>query len=49
LYYCSCAAKTASKQRYIHASYHVAGMAFFEYCEYSFFSTDISGILGGLI
>jgi len=23
-------------------------MAFFEYDEYSFFSTDISGILGGL-
>jgi len=49
LYYCCCAAKTVGKQGYIHAFYQVAGMAFFEYCKYSFFSTDISGILGGLI
>jgi len=38
-----------NKQGYIHASYHVAEMAIFEYYEYSFFSTDISGISGGLI
>jgi len=49
LYYCCCAAKIVDKQGYIHASYHVAEMAIFEYYEYSFFSTDISGTLGGLI
>jgi len=32
----------------IYASYQVAEMAFFEYYKYSFFSTDSSGILGGL-
>jgi len=37
LYYCCCAAKTANKQGYIHASYQAAEMAFFEYYEYSFF------------
>jgi len=34
LYYCFCAAKTVNKQGYIHASYHVAEMAVFEYYEY---------------
>jgi len=28
LYYCCCAAKTANKQGYIHASYQAAEMAF---------------------
>ena len=39
LYYCCCAAKTVNKQDYIHASYQVAEMEFFEYYnyEYSFF------------
>jgi len=31
LYYCCCAAKTASKQGYIHSSYQVVEMVFFEY------------------
>jgi len=31
LYYCCCAAKTAIKQGYIHASYQAPEMAFFEY------------------
>jgi len=35
-YYCCCAAKTVNKQGYIHASYRVREMAFFEYYEYSF-------------
>jgi len=35
LYYCCCAAKTI-QQGYIHASYQVAEMAFFENYEYSF-------------
>jgi len=48
LYYCCCDAKTVNKQGFIHASYQVAEMAFFEYYEYSLFSTDISGILSGL-
>jgi len=29
LYYCCCAAKTANKQGYIHASYQAAEMAFY--------------------
>jgi len=33
LCYCYCAAKTVSKQGYIHASYQVAKMAIFEYYE----------------
>jgi len=31
LLYCCCAAKTANKQGYIHSSYQVAEMVFFEY------------------
>jgi len=37
LYYCCCAVKTVNKSGYIHASYHAAEMAIFEYYEYSFF------------
>jgi len=33
LYQCCCAAKTVNNQGYIHASYHVAEMAVFEYHE----------------
>jgi len=33
LYYCCCAAKAVDKQGYVHASYQVAEMAFFEYYE----------------
>jgi len=33
LYYCFCAAKTVNKQGHTHASYQVAEMGFFEYCE----------------
>jgi len=47
LYYCCCAAKTANEQGHIHASYQVAEMAFWSIMS-TFFSTDISGILGGL-
>jgi len=35
--YCCSVEKTVNKQAYIHASYHVAEMAIFEYYEYSFF------------
>jgi len=31
--FCCCAAKTVNKQGYIHASYQMAEMAFFEYYE----------------
>jgi len=37
LYYCCSAEETFNKQGYIHASYHVAEMAIFEYYECSFF------------
>jgi len=37
VHYWFCATKTVNKQVYIHASYHVAEMAIFEYYEYSFF------------
>jgi len=37
LYHCCSAEITVNKQGYIHASYHVAEMAIFEYYEYSFF------------
>jgi len=33
LYYCCCAAKTVNRQGYIHVSYLVAEMTFFEYYE----------------
>jgi len=48
LYYCCCAAKTVNKEGYIHASYQVAEMSFLIVLWVFIFSTDISGILGGL-
>jgi len=35
--YCCCAARTVNWQGYIHASYQVAEMVFFEYYEYPLF------------
>jgi len=49
LYYYCCAAETVNKQGYIYASYQLAEMVFLGIMSrLLIFSTDISGIIGGL-